>query len=57
MDTTGCGDVFHAGAAFGVVSGWDVGKSLDFGAWAAAMVSTRLGGREGIPAKENYPNG
>ncbi|MEJ2721935.1 MAG: PfkB family carbohydrate kinase [bacterium] len=55
VDTTGCGDVFHAGVAYGVVSGWDVARSLDFGAWAAAMVSTRLGGREGIPKKENYP--
>lgn len=55
VDTTGCGDVFHAGFAYGVVSGWEVMKSLDFGAWAAAMVSTRLGGREGIPEKENYP--
>ena len=56
VDTTGCGDVFHAGFAFGVVRGWDVVRSLDFGAWTAAMVSTQLGGRNGIPAKENYPN-
>ncbi|UCH83749.1 MAG: sugar kinase [Candidatus Latescibacterota bacterium] len=56
VDTTGCGDVFHAGVAYGVVAGWDVAKSLDFGAWAAAMVSKKLGGRRGIPKKENYPN-
>jgi ribokinase len=56
VDTTGCGDVFHAGFAFGVVSGWNVERSLDFGAWAAARVSTKLGGRVGIPDKENYPN-
>ena len=49
IDTTGCGDVFHAGFTYGVVQGWDVEKSLDFGAWAAAMVSHRLGGRAGIP--------
>jgi sulfofructose kinase len=55
VDTTGCGDVFHAGIAYGVVKDWDISRSLDFGAWAAAMVSTKLGGREGIPPKENYP--
>jgi len=52
VDTTGCGDVFHAGVSYGVVRGWDIEKSLDFAAWAAARVSTRLGGREGIPNKD-----
>ncbi len=52
VDTTGCGDIFHAGVSYGVVRGWDIEKSLDFGAWAAARASTRLGGREGIPTKD-----
>jgi sulfofructose kinase len=52
IDTTGCGDVFHAGFTYGVVQGWDVAKSLDLGAWAAAMVGRRLGGRAGIPTRE-----
>jgi ribokinase len=55
VDTTGCGDVFHAGVTYGVVQKWAVEKSLDFAAWAAARVSTRLGGREGIPSKNGYP--
>jgi ribokinase len=55
VDTTGCGDVFHAGVTYGVVREWPVEKSLDFAAWAAARVSTRLGGREGIPPREGYP--
>lgn len=50
VDTTGCGDVFHAGFAYGVIQGWRVEKSLDLGAWAAAMVSRKLGGRAGIPS-------
>ncbi|MBE9580383.1 MAG: sugar kinase [Proteobacteria bacterium] len=50
VDTTGCGDAFHAGLCYGVVKGWDVKKSLDLGAWAAAMVSLKLGGRAGIPS-------
>jgi len=50
VDTTGCGDVFHAGFIYGLIQGWDIEKSLDFAAWAAAMVSRKLGGRAGIPS-------
>jgi len=50
IDTTGCGDVFHAGFIYGLIQGWDIEKSLDFAAWAAAMVSRKLGGRAGIPS-------
>jgi sulfofructose kinase len=49
VDTTGCGDVFHAGFIYGLVRKWDLEKSLDFAAWAAAMVSMKMGGRTGIP--------
>jgi sulfofructose kinase len=59
VDTTGCGDVFHAGVIYGLLRGWDAKKSLDLGAWAAAQVSRRLGGRSGIPTlaalRERYP--
>lgn len=34
------------------LSVWDIEKNLDFGAWAAAMVSRKLGGRVGIPTLE-----
>lgn len=50
IDTTGCGDVFHAGIAYGILLGWEAEKCLDLGAWAAASVSTQLGGRKGIPS-------
>lgn len=49
VDTTGCGDVFHAGFVFGLVHGWSTERSLDLAAWAAAQVSLQLGGRSGIP--------
>jgi sulfofructose kinase len=49
VDTTGCGDVFHAGFTYGLIKNWQVDKCLDFAAWAAAKVSLELGGRAGIP--------
>jgi ribokinase len=55
LDTTGCGDVFHGGFIYGLIQGWDAEQSLDFGAWAAARVSLRLGGRDGIPPLADWP--
>jgi len=49
VDTTGCGDVFHAGFIFGLVHRWDYDLCLDFAAWSAAQVSLQMGGRKGIP--------
>ena len=54
IDTTGCGDVFHAGVAYGVLMDWDTQRSLDFAAWAASRVAMRLGGRAGIPRLADY---
>lgn len=60
VDTTGCGDVFHAGFIFGLVQRWDYARCLDFAAWAAAQVSLQIGGRRGIPPlskiiRQGYP--
>ena len=54
IDTTGCGDVFHAGVAYGLLLGWDTRRCLDFAAWAASRVATCLGGRAGIPRIADY---
>ena len=54
IDTTGCGDVFHAGFIYGLLENWNVDKCFDFAAWAGAMVSLRLGGRAGIPTLEEW---
>lgn len=56
IDTTGCGDVFHAGFIYGLLNGWVHEQSLDFAAWAAARVSLHLGGRTGIPKAEDWNN-
>jgi ribokinase len=57
VDTTGCGDVFHAGLTFGTVRGWPLAKTLDFAAWAAAGVARGLGGRAKIPALDDWTRG
>ena len=50
VDSTGAGDVFHAAYVYGMLSAWDVRKTLRFAAWAAAQSCREIGGRKGIPA-------
>ena len=55
VDTTGCGDVFHAGYVHGLLKGWSLEARFDFAAWAAAEAAKTLGGRRGIPRLEDDP--
>nr|MBP7323236.1 sugar kinase [Deltaproteobacteria bacterium] len=55
VDTTGCGDVFHAGFIYGLLHAWPIRQSLDFASWAAGQVSRTVGGRTGIPHKAIWP--
>lgn len=48
-DTTGAGDVFHGGFIFGLLSGWDIERTLLFASAVAAMKCREIGGRTGIP--------
>jgi sulfofructose kinase len=50
VDTTGAGDVFHAGYAFARVSGRGFAASLRYGAAAAALKCRSWGGRGGLPS-------
>ena len=52
IDSTGAGDIFHAGAIYGVLQGWPVSATLRFAAAAAALKCEKLGGRTGIPTME-----
>jgi sulfofructose kinase len=49
VDSTGAGDVFHAGSIYGLLQGWPVPDTLRFAAAAAALKCAKLGGRPGIP--------
>lgn len=47
-DTTGAGDLFHAGFIHGLLSGWDIDKCCRFGCAAAALKCQALGGQPGV---------
>lgn len=51
-DTTGAGDLFHAGFVFGVHRGWPLPRILDFSCAAAALNCLALGARGGIRSLE-----
>lgn len=52
VDSTGAGDIFHAGSIYGLLQGWPIPKTLRFAAAAAALKCEKLGGRPGIPTLE-----
>jgi sulfofructose kinase len=47
-DTTGAGDIFHAGFIYGLLQGWNLERQLDFACAAAALNCTATGARGGI---------
>jgi sugar/nucleoside kinase (ribokinase family) len=52
VDTTGAGDVFHAGFIYGLLQNWEVTEILRFANAVAALKCRDLGGRKGIPTLE-----
>jgi sugar/nucleoside kinase (ribokinase family) len=48
IDTTGAGDIFHAGFIFGLLQEWPLERQLDFACAAAALNCTAIGARGGI---------
>jgi sulfofructose kinase len=52
VDTTGAGDIFHAGFIFGLLRGWTLERQLDFSCAAAAMNCMAEGARGGIRSVE-----
>ncbi len=52
VDTTGAGDVFHGAFAYGIAKGLNLQKNLNFSSAAAALSTTKPGGRTSIPELE-----
>jgi len=52
VDTTGAGDIFHAGFIYALLHGWTLERQLDFSCAAAAMNCMASGARGGIRSVE-----
>jgi sulfofructose kinase len=52
VDTTGAGDIFHAGFAYSIIQGWDLAAALEFSNAAASLACMAPGARGGIASLE-----
>jgi sugar/nucleoside kinase (ribokinase family) len=56
VDTTGAGDIFHAGFIYGLLQNWPLERQLDFACAAAALNCMASGARGGIQSVEAIKN-
>ena len=53
VDTTGAGDIFHAGFIYAMLQNWPLDRQLEFACAAAALNCTAVGARGGIHPLED----
>ncbi|RRJ97912.1 ribokinase [Opitutaceae bacterium TAV4] len=51
IDTTGCGDCYHAAYLSALLSGWSLPLRMEFASWVAGYVAEALGGRTHLPTR------
>lgn len=56
VDTTGCGDSYHAAYAYGLLKGFDIKKRMKFATAFSAIVATHFGGRTYFPTENEVNN-
>ena len=52
VDTTGAGDAFHGAFVYAMLQGWDLHRAATFASAVAAINCCTLGGRRGLPTRE-----
>ena len=56
LDTTGAGDIFHAGFIYALLNDWPLDRQLEFACAAAALNCTAVGARGGIHSLDDIAN-
>ena len=56
VDTTGAGDIFHAGFIYALLQNWPLDRQLEFACAAAALNCTAVGARGGIHSLDDIAN-